>query len=79
MRAAASTQIDNSVAVLRAGAMGRGIAAAFARAGFPTTIVDLDESALEAARAEIETRLEAGDPRSQRVPTSKRRSQMQAP
>jgi 3-hydroxyacyl-CoA dehydrogenase len=42
--------------------MGRGIAAAFARAGFPTTIVDLDESALEAARAEIETRLEAGDP-----------------
>jgi 3-hydroxyacyl-CoA dehydrogenase len=41
--------------------MGRGIAAAFARAGFPTTIVDLDESAPEAARAEIE-RDSARDP-----------------
>jgi 3-hydroxyacyl-CoA dehydrogenase len=39
--------------------MGRGIAAAFARAGFPTTIVDLDESVLEAARTEVEARSSA--------------------
>lgn len=39
--------------------MGRGIAGAFAQAGFPTTLVDLDEHALATARGAIEKRLDA--------------------
>jgi hypothetical protein len=62
MRAAASTQIDNSVAVRGAGADGPRHRGGLCTGRLPTTIVDLDESALEAARAEIETRLEAGEP-----------------
>jgi 3-hydroxybutyryl-CoA dehydrogenase len=46
------------VAVIGAGAMGRGIAGAFAQAGFPTTLVDVDERALAAARESVEKRLE---------------------
>jgi 3-hydroxybutyryl-CoA dehydrogenase len=46
------------ITVLGAGAMGRGIAGAFAQSGFPTTVVDIDEEALQAAREAIEKRLE---------------------
>lgn len=45
------------VTVLGAGTMGRGIAAAALGAGFATTLVDVDASALEAARDAIERRL----------------------
>lgn len=46
------------IVVLGAGAMGRGIAGAFAQSGFPTTVVDVDGGALQAAREAIEKRLE---------------------
>jgi 3-hydroxybutyryl-CoA dehydrogenase len=46
------------ITVVGAGAMGRGIAGAFAQSGFATTVVDLDEAALGAARESIEKRLE---------------------
>lgn len=46
------------ITVVGAGAMGRGIAGAFAQSGFATTVVDLDEAALGAAQESIEKRLE---------------------
>ncbi|HEY9472890.1 MAG TPA: 3-hydroxyacyl-CoA dehydrogenase family protein [Mycobacteriales bacterium] len=45
------------LAVLGAGTMGRGIAMVALRAGFPTTLVDVDQSVLDAARDAIERRL----------------------
>lgn len=47
-----------SLAVLGAGTMGRGIAQVAVRAGFPTTLVDVDQSVLDAAREAIERRLD---------------------
>jgi 3-hydroxybutyryl-CoA dehydrogenase len=48
------------VAVIGAGVMGRGIAYAAATAGAPTTLVDVDAGALDAAMTRIETDLEGG-------------------
>lgn len=53
----------SGLVVLGAGTMGRGIAAAALGAGYATTLVDVDEGALERARAQIGHRLarDAGD------------------
>jgi 3-hydroxybutyryl-CoA dehydrogenase len=45
-----------TLVVVGAGTMGRGIAGAALAAGLPTTLVDVDEAALEAARAAIARR-----------------------
>jgi enoyl-CoA hydratase/3-hydroxyacyl-CoA dehydrogenase len=43
--------------VVGAGVMGRDIAGLLANAGFPVTLVDVDESALDAARTDLESRI----------------------
>jgi 3-hydroxybutyryl-CoA dehydrogenase len=50
----------DSVAVLGAGAMGRGIAQVAAVAGYPTRVFDVQAKALEAARRTIERNLDKG-------------------
>lgn len=51
------TARDGSLTVVGGGTMGRGIAGLALRAGFPTTVVDVDEAAAAAARQAIERRL----------------------
>ena len=46
---------DRTIAVIGAGIMGRGIALAAARAGFPTRVIEHSVKATEAAKAEIES------------------------
>jgi 3-hydroxybutyryl-CoA dehydrogenase len=46
------------IVVIGAGTMGNGIAQVFAMSGFDVTIVDIDQSALERARATIERNLD---------------------
>src|SRR5438128_2342535 len=48
------------IAVIGTGTMGRGIAYLSALAGFETTIFDVDSSALDAARASVESTLKKG-------------------
>jgi 3-hydroxybutyryl-CoA dehydrogenase len=48
---------EESLTVIGGGTMGRGIAGLALRAGFPTTVVDVDEPAVTAARDAIERRL----------------------
>ena len=50
----------NVVAVIGAGTMGRGIAQAFAQAGYATTLYDVDPDAARRARETIESTLEKG-------------------
>ncbi|CAN5871801.1 3-hydroxyacyl-CoA dehydrogenase family protein [soil metagenome] len=50
----------NVVAVIGAGTMGRGIAQAFAQAGYATTLYDADPGAARSARRAIEATLEKG-------------------
>jgi 3-hydroxybutyryl-CoA dehydrogenase len=50
----------NVVAVIGAGTMGRGIAQAFAQAGYATALYDADPDAARSARREIEATLEKG-------------------
>ena len=50
----------NVVAVVGAGTMGRGIAQAFAQAGYATTLYDVDPDAARHARETIESTLEKG-------------------
>jgi 3-hydroxybutyryl-CoA dehydrogenase len=51
---------QRKVVVVGAGLMGAGIAHAFASGGFPTALVDINEGALERARASIEKILSDG-------------------
>lgn len=46
--------ITHSIAVIGAGIMGRGIALAAARAGFPTHVIEPSVKAIESAKAELE-------------------------
>jgi 3-hydroxybutyryl-CoA dehydrogenase len=50
----------NVVAVIGAGTMGRGIAQAFAQAGYATTLYDVDPDAAHRARTAVEATLEKG-------------------
>jgi 3-hydroxybutyryl-CoA dehydrogenase len=50
----------NVVAVIGAGTMGRGIAQAFAQAGYATTLYDVDPEAAHGARRSIEATLDRG-------------------
>lgn len=50
----------NVVAVIGAGTMGRGIAQAFAQAGYATTLYDVDPEAAHRARQSIEATLDKG-------------------
>ena len=46
--------VTHSIAVIGAGIMGRGIALAAARAGFPTHVIEPSVKAIESAKAELE-------------------------
>ncbi|MDQ6736071.1 MAG: 3-hydroxybutyryl-CoA dehydrogenase [Gemmatimonadota bacterium] len=50
--------MDERIAVVGAGQMGNGIAHVFARAGFPVTMIDVAQDALERGRATIEKNLD---------------------
>jgi 3-hydroxybutyryl-CoA dehydrogenase len=64
----------NVVAVVGAGTMGRGIAQAFAQAGYATTLYDADPEAAHAAREAIEATLEKGVALGKVDPADKRRA-----
>jgi 3-hydroxybutyryl-CoA dehydrogenase len=68
-----SHRIDelNVVAVIGAGTMGRGIAQAFAQAGYATTLYDVDPEAAHRARQAIEATLEKGVERGKVQPAEK--------
>ncbi|HEY7472379.1 MAG TPA: 3-hydroxyacyl-CoA dehydrogenase family protein [Gemmatimonadota bacterium] len=61
----------NVVAVIGAGTMGRGIAQAFAQAGYATTLYDVEPDAVRRARATIEATLEKGVARGKLEPAAK--------
>jgi 3-hydroxybutyryl-CoA dehydrogenase len=64
----------NVVAVIGAGTMGRGIAQAFAQAGYATTLYDVEPDAVRRARASIEATLEKGVARGKLEPAAKERA-----
>lgn len=61
----------NVVAVIGAGTMGRGIAQAFAQAGYATTLYDVDPDAAHRGREAIEATLEKGIVRGKVEPAEK--------
>nr|MDQ3083061.1 3-hydroxyacyl-CoA dehydrogenase NAD-binding domain-containing protein [Gemmatimonadota bacterium] len=50
--------MQEKIAVIGAGQMGNGIAHVFAQTGFPVTMIDVSEQALEKGRATIEKNLD---------------------
>lgn len=64
----------NVVAVIGAGTMGRGIAQAFAQAGYATTLYDVDPDAAHRGREAIEATLEKGIARGKVEPAEKERA-----
>ncbi|HUF89831.1 MAG TPA: 3-hydroxyacyl-CoA dehydrogenase family protein [Gemmatimonadota bacterium] len=64
----------NVVAVIGAGTMGRGIAQAFAQAGYATTLYDVDPDAAHRGREAIEATLEQGIARGKVEPAEKERA-----